>query len=153
MHFQIEIANIKRMNLDTGFGFVRGDMKTICKVTLLGFVGRDPEVRYTQSAKPIASFSLATEETIKGEKITHWHSCVAFDKLAEIIGQYVKKGAKLYCEGKIQYQSYEKDGEKRFSTKIIVNDISMLSYNGENATEEKQVTGYNEPSPLDAIPF
>jgi single-strand DNA-binding protein len=103
-------------------------MKTVNRLTLLGAVGGDPEMRYTASGMAVATFSLATEETSKNkEKTTSWHNCVAFDKLAEIVGQYVKKGSKLYCEGKIQYQQYEKDGEKRMATKIVVNDISMLS--------------------------
>lgn len=113
-------------------------MKTVCKVTLLGAVGKDPEVRYTASGMAVASFSLATEETSKGEKVTMWHNCVTFDKLAGIVEQYVKKGAKLYCEGKIQYQQYEKDGEKRTATKIVVNEISLLSSQNESNPHTEQ---------------
>jgi len=113
-------------------------MKTVCKVTLLGAVGKDPEVRYTASGMAVASFSLATEETSKGEKVTHWHNCVTFDKLAGIVEQYVKKGAKLYCEGKIQYQQYDKDGEKRTATKIVVNEISLLSSQNESNPHTEQ---------------
>lgn len=113
-------------------------MKTVCKVTLLGAIGKDPEVRYTASGMAVASFSLATEETLKGEKVTMWHNCVAFDKLAGIVEQYVKKGAKLYCEGKIQYQQYDKDGEKRMATKIIVNEISLLSSQGDSSPHKAQ---------------
>lgn len=103
-------------------------MKSINRVTLLGAVGKDPETRFTGAGLPIASFSFATSEKRKDkEEVTQWHNCVAFGKLAEIVQQYVVKGSKLYLEGTISYQQYEKDGEKRFATKIIVNDVSMLS--------------------------
>lgn len=103
-------------------------MKSVNKVTLLGAVGKDPETRYTASGMAVASFSLATSTKQKDkDEITMWHNCVAFGKLAEIVSQYIAKGAKLYLEGTIQYQEYEKDGEKRLTTKIVVNDISMLS--------------------------
>lgn len=94
----------------------------------MGAVGKDPEIRYTAEGLAIASFSLATSEKRKDkEEVTQWHNCVAFGKLAEIVEKYIRKGSKLYLEGTIQYQQYEKEGEKRYSTKIIVNDVSMLS--------------------------
>ena len=103
-------------------------MKSINRVTLIGAVGQDPETRFTPAGLAIASFSLATSEKRKDkEEITQWHNCVAFGKLAEIVQQYVVKGSKLYLDGAISYQTYDKDGEKRYATKIIVNDLSMLS--------------------------
>lgn len=103
-------------------------MKSINRVTLIGAVGQDPETRFTAAGLAIASFSLATSEKRKDkEEVTQWHNCVAFGKLAEIVQQYVVKGTKLYVDGAIQYQTYEKDGEKRYATKIVVNDVSMLS--------------------------
>lgn len=103
-------------------------MKSINRVTLIGAVGQDPEMRYTAAGMAIASFSLATSEKRKDkDEVTQWHNCVAFGKLAEIVQQYIVKGSKLYLDGAIQYQQYEKDGEKRFATKIVVNDLSMLS--------------------------
>lgn len=103
-------------------------MKSINRVTLIGAVGQDPESRFTAQGLQITSFSLATSEKRKDkDEVTQWHNCVAFGKLAEIVQQYVVKGSKLYLDGAIQYQTYEKDGEKRFATKIVVNDISMLS--------------------------
>lgn len=103
-------------------------MRSVNKVTLIGAVGQDPETRYTASGMAVASFSLATStKTKEKEEITMWHSCVAFGKLAEIVQQYVSKGSKLYLEGAIQYQQWDKDGEKRYATKIVVNDLSMLS--------------------------
>jgi len=103
-------------------------MKSINRVTLLGAVGQDPETRFTAAGMAVASFSFATSEKRKDkEEVTQWHSCVCFGKLAEIVQQYVTKGAKLYLDGTIQYQTYDKDGEKRYATKIVVNDLSMLS--------------------------
>lgn len=103
-------------------------MKSINKVTLIGAVGQDPETRFTAAGMAVASFSLATSEKRKDkDEVTQWHNCVTFGKLAEIVQQYIVKGSKLYLDGTIQYQQYEKDGEKRMATKIVVNDISMLS--------------------------
>lgn len=103
-------------------------MKSINRVTLIGAVGQDPETRFTAAGLAIASFSLATSEKRKDkEEVTQWHNCVAFGKLAEIVQQYIVKGSKLYLDGAIQYQEYEKDGQKRYATKIVVNDLSMLS--------------------------
>lgn len=104
-------------------------MKSVNKVTLLGAVGQDPEIRCSQQGLTIATFSLATSEKRKNkEEVTAWHNCVAFGTLAEVIQKYIKKGSKMYLEGTIQYQQYEKEGEKRIATKIVVNDISMLSF-------------------------
>jgi single-strand DNA-binding protein len=103
-------------------------MKSINKATLIGAVGQDPETRFTAAGLAVASFSLATSEKRTGkDEVTMWHNCVVFGKLAEIVQQYIVKGSKLYVEGTIQYQQYDKDGEKRIVTKIVVNELSMLS--------------------------
>ena len=116
-------------------------MKSINKVTLIGAVGQDPETRFTAAGMAVASFSLATSVKPKGkEEVTMWHSCVAFGKLAEIIQQYVFKGTKLYIDGTISYQTYDKDGEKRYATKIIANDVSMLS-SPQGSTSQNQNGG------------
>jgi len=116
-------------------------MKSINKVALIGAVGKDPEVRYTGEGLTIASFSLATSEKRKDkEEVTQWHQCVAFGKLADIVKDYIKKGSKLYVDGTIQYQTYEKDGEKKYVTKIVVNDISMLSSNDNSSHSANQHT-------------
>ncbi len=140
-------------------------MKSINRVTLLGAVGQDPETRFTAAGMAVASFSFATSEKRKDkDEVTQWHSCVAFGKLAEIVQQYVTKGAKLYLDGTIQYQTYEKDGEKRYATKIVVNDLSMLSspqgsaQNGEQKARSTATTRQKaSPPPQDfddsEIPF
>ena len=108
-------------------------MASLNKVILIGNTGKDPEIRYMPNGKPVASFSIATSESWKdkatGEKkeSTEWHNCTAFDKLAEIIGQYVKKGQPLYVEGRIKTEKYTgKDGAEKYSTKIVVNEMKML---------------------------
>ena len=117
-------------------------MKSLNKVTLIGNLGQDPEVKYMQSGDAVASFSLATSESWKdktsGEPVekTEWHRCVAWRKLAEIIGQYAKKGQKLYVEGKLLSRKYtDKDGAERQITEIQVNDVILLSAKGEGGDQ------------------
>lgn len=102
------------------------------KVILVGYVGKDVDLRYTPAGAPVASFSVATSERWKskdGEKTekTEWHKIVAFNKVAEICGEYLNKGKLVYIEGKIQTRSWEnKDGIKRYSTEIVANVMKML---------------------------
>lgn len=127
-------------------------MKSINRVTLIGAVGGDPEVRYSQGGLCIASFSLATSEKRKDkDEVTQWHSCVCFGKLGEIVAQYVKKGSKLYLDGTISYQQYEKDGEKRYATKIVVNDVSMLSSSPEAPKTQQKASGKPSQVPFDGL--
>jgi len=108
--------------------------KSVNKVILLGNVGKDPEIRATPNGVTVANFSLATSDRFQDaqgnwQDRTEWHNLVAFKNLAEIVSKYVKKGSKLYIEGKIQTRSWE-DKEtkaKRYKTEIIVNDLSLLS--------------------------
>src|SRR5690554_1250481 len=106
--------------------------RSVNKVTLIGTVGRDPEMRFTPGGSAIANFSMATNESYNdkntGQRVenTEWHRIVAFGKLAEIIQQYVKKGGKLYIEGKLRTNEWEKDGIKRYSTDIIAIEKIML---------------------------
>jgi len=113
------------------------------KVTLIGNVGQDPEVRFTPNGDQVANFSIATTEswTKDGQKQekTEWHRLVAFRKLAEIIGTYVKKGSKLYIEGKLQTRSWEdKDGQKKYTTEIVANEMLMLDSKGENQGQQQE---------------
>ena len=115
--------------------------KSVNKVILIGNLGKDPEVKFTPSGVPVAKFSLATNENYKdkasGEwkERTEWHNIVAWQRLAEIVGEYVKKGSKLYIEGRIQTSSWEdkQSGEKKYRTEIIANDLVLLSGRGEGA--------------------
>lgn len=108
-------------------------MKGVNKVILLGNVGNAPEVRYTQSGAGVATFSIATSERFKDkdgqqQERTEWHRCKAFGKLAEIVGQYVAKGSKVYAEGQLRTEEWtDKQGQKRSMTGIIVSDLQILS--------------------------
>jgi single-strand DNA-binding protein len=108
--------------------------KSVNKVFLLGNVGKDPEVRATSGGMSVANFSLATSDRFQDQQgnwqdRTEWHNLVAFKRTAEIVRDYVKKGSKLYVEGKIQTRSWDdkETGVKKYRTEIIVNDLSLLS--------------------------
>ena len=108
--------------------------KSVNKVILLGNVGKDPEMRSTGGGTLVANFTLATSDRQKDpqgnwQERTEWHNLVAFTRLAEIVRDYVKKGSKLYIEGKIQTRSWDdkETGAKRYRTEILVNDLSLLS--------------------------
>jgi len=108
--------------------------KSVNKVILLGNVGKDPEIRSTGGGTMVANFTLATTDRQKDgqgnwQDRTEWHNLVAFQRTAEIVRDYVKKGSKLYIEGKIQTRSWDdkESGQKRYRTEIIVNDLSLLS--------------------------
>lgn len=101
------------------------------RVVLIGNVGKDPEIRSTTSGVPVATFALATSEMWKDkdglpQERTDWHNVVAWRKLAEIIQEIVKKGSRLLVEGKIQTRSYEKNGEKRYVTEIVADNVLLL---------------------------
>ena len=108
--------------------------KSVNKVILLGNVGKDPEIRTTGSGAMVANFTLATSDRFQDaqgnwQDRTEWHSLVAFKRTAEIVRDYVKKGSKLYIEGKIQTRSWDdkETGAKKYRTEILVNDLSLLS--------------------------
>src|SRR6476660_6020435 len=122
--------------------------KSVNKVILLGNVGKYPEIRATGGGTMVANFTLATsdrQEDAQGnwEDRTEWHNLVAFKRTAEIIRDYVKKGSKLYVEGKIQTRSWDdkETGAKRYKTEILVNDLSLLS-----GREEGSSGGYSKSS-------
>jgi single-strand DNA-binding protein len=108
--------------------------KSVNKVILLGNVGKDPEIRSTGGGTMVANFTLATSDRFQDaqgnwQDRTEWHNLVAFKRLAEIVRDYVKKGSKLYIEGKIQTRSWDdkETGVKKYRTEIIALDISLLS--------------------------
>jgi single-strand DNA-binding protein len=114
--------------------------KSVNKVILLGNVGKDPEIRSTPSGTMVANLTLATSDRFQDQQgawqdRTEWHNLVAFKRTAEIIRDYVKKGSKLYIEGKIQTRSWDdkETGAKRYRTEILVNDMSLLSGRDENS--------------------
>ncbi len=112
---------------------------SVNKVILVGNLGKDPELRYTASGTAVATFSLATSERFKGrdgqmQDKTEWHNIVAWRQLAEICGKYLHKGKQVYIEGKIQTRSYDdRDGNKRYITEIVADQMQMLGRAGEDA--------------------
>ena len=124
------------------------------KVILVGHLGRDPEVRYTQDGRPICNFTMATTEQWRdknsGERRdkTEWHRVVVFGKLAEICGEYLSKGRQVYIEGKLQTRKWQgQDGQDRWTTEVVV-DISgtmqMLGSRGDSAGGGGGGSGYRQ---------
>lgn len=107
-------------------------MSGVNKVILIGNLGADPEVRHLQNDVTVANFNLATSETYKdrqtGEKReqTEWHRVVVWRGLAEVVEKYVKKGSKVYVEGKLRTRKWEKDGIERYTTEIMADQLTML---------------------------
>jgi single-strand DNA-binding protein len=101
------------------------------KVILIGHLGKDPECKVLESGQMVANFSLATTEKFKDkngnvQESTEWHNCQAWGKGAEVIEKYLKKGSKVFIEGKIKTRTYEKDGQTRYATEINVKEFSFL---------------------------
>lgn len=144
-------------------------MATLNKVTLIGYLGHNPEIRYTASGDPVAHVTLATTETWKdkatGEKkeATEWHRIVLYRKLAEIVGQYLKKGSHVYIEGRLQTRKWTaKDGSDRYTTEIIADDMRMLGSRSDHRGDSERETqaasrpAYAQSADMlseDAIPF
>jgi single-strand DNA-binding protein len=109
------------------------------KVQLIGFLGADPELRRSNDSDAIARANIATSESWKkdGEKHekTEWHRVVFFGKLAEIVGEYLKKGSLVYVEGRLQTRSWDKDGETRYTTEIVAESMKMLPSGSGKARE------------------
>lgn len=108
------------------------------KVILVGNLGQDPEIKYTQSNQPVVNVSLATSDnwndknTGQKQERTEWHRLVFFGKLAEIAGQYLKKGSQVYVEGRLQTRKWQdKNGHDNYTTEIIVSDMQMLGGRGD----------------------
>ena len=125
------------------------------KVILIGNLGADPEVRYAQNGTAVANFRIATTETWKKEggkeEQTEWHRIVTFGRLAEICGEYLSKGSKVYIEGRIQTRKWEdRDGNPRYTTEIVAREMKMLSPRG--AGDESQGAYRDEEPPLPDVP-
>jgi single-strand DNA-binding protein len=129
-------------------------MSGVNKVFLVGRLGKDPEIRATQSSK-VASFSIATSETYKkraGEKVedTEWHNIVVWrEGLVGIIEKYVKKGDQIHIEGKLKTRSWEKDGITRYTTEIVADRLTMLGGgNKQTATPQQETQQETEDLPF-----
>jgi single-strand DNA-binding protein len=129
--------------------------RSLNKVMLIGNLGKDPELRYTSGGIAVATFTLATNETRKDadgnpQEKTEWHNIVAWRKLAEIVGEYCKKGKRLYVEGRLQYRTYDdkNTGQKRYVTEIIADNLLMLD--SRQASDNSSGGGYAAPPAEDA---
>ena len=132
----------------------------INKVILIGNLGNDPDVRYTSGGSPIANVSLATSESWRDKETgdqqerTEWHRIVFFGRLAEIVSEYLRKGSKVYVEGRLQTRKWQdRDGNDRYTTEIVANEMQMLDsrggageeYAGSSGQSRKQ-TGASAPA-------
>lgn len=132
--------------------------KSVNKVFLLGNVGKDPEIRSTGGGTMVANFGLATSERFKDQQgnfqeRTEWHNVVAYARLAEIIRDYVKKGSKLFVEGRIttrNWEDKEHPGRKVYRTEIIVSDLSLLSGREEGAARPGSSSAHFDQRPAAA---
>ena len=122
-------------------------MAGINRAILIGNLGADPETRFTHAGSPVTNFRIATSESWKDKQTgqkqerTEWHSIVAFGRLAEIAGEYLRKGSKVFVEGALRTSSWESDGQTRYKTEIIVSELQMLDVKasgGEQAAGQQQ---------------
>ena len=140
----------------------------INKVIIVGTAGKDPETRYMPSGGAVTTISIATNESWKdkqtGEKQerTEWHNITFFGRLAEIAGEYLKKGSQVYIEGSLRTEKWQdKQGQDRYTTKVIAGQMQMLGGKGESQQAQKPQQGMpaNQPAPVDdsfddsGIPF
>ena len=136
-------------------------MNGVNKVILVGTLGADPEVRHTQSGSQVTNVRMVTNEKWKdksGEMVekAEWHRVVFFARLAEIAGEYLRKGSQVYVEGKIQTTKYEKDGQDRYSTDIVARELQMLGGKQDAPREKMDAPKKAEAAPSDFdddIPF
>lgn len=134
-------------------------MSSVCKVILIGRVGRDPETRYMANGDAVVNFSLATSSRKKdGVDDTQWHRITAYGKLADVIGQYIRKGSLMYLEGSIKYGKYQdKNGNEKNTVDIIANQMQMLGNKSDddrrNHENEEQQNQRRDQDEDDDIPF
>jgi len=129
----------------------------INKVILVGNLGNDPEVRYGNNGAAIANLSVATSDSWKdkntGEQVekTEWHRVVMFNRLGEIAGEYLRKGSKVYIEGKLQTRKWQdQSGQDRYTTEIVANEMQMLDSRGDNMGQGGG--GYQQQQPRQSTP-
>jgi len=130
----------------------------INKVILIGNLGRDPEIRYMPSGSAVTNVTIATTDTWKDKQTgdkqerTEWHNVVFFNRLAEIAGEYLKKGSKVYIEGSLKTEKYEKDGVTKYMTKIVANEMQMLDGKGGGGGSHAQEAPASSASQQDTRP-
>ena len=138
----------------------------INKVTLIGNLGQDPDIRYTQSGTAVANLSIATSERFKDQsgewqERTEWHRVVFFGRVAEVCGEYLTKGKQIYVEGRLQTRKWEdRDGNDRYTTEVVGREMKMLGQRGDSGSgRSSRTSGSSRPAPPppddfeDDIPF
>jgi single-strand DNA-binding protein len=127
-------------------------MASVNKVILVGNLGRDPEVRFMPNGEAVCNFSIATTDTWKDksgakQERTEWHAIVMYRKLAEIAGEYLKKGSTVYVEGRLQTRKWQtKEGQDRYTTEIISDQMQMLGGRPQGSDNQPQQPDNNAPS-------
>lgn len=125
--------------------------KSLNKVQLIGNLGRDPEMRYTQNGNSMATFSIATgrtwmdQATNQRRERTDWHNVICWGRLAEIASQYLHKGSQVYVEGELQTRSYEREGQTHYRTEVNCRELIMLDRSGANTGPRNNQ--YDRPAP------
>lgn len=133
-------------------------MAGLNKVMLIGRLGRDPEIRYSQQGTAVVNFPLATNEqwtdknTGEKQEKTEWHRVVSFGKPAEILEKYLSKGSQVYVEGRLQTRNYEKDGQTHYTTEIVVTDFTFLGGRSDNQGDAYQQSGRSQQGRSDNVP-
>jgi len=132
-------------------------MASVNKVILIGNLGRDPEVRYTANGGAICNLGLATTRTWKNKETgerqeeTEWHRVVLYDRLAEIAGEYLKKGRSVYVEGRLKTRKWtDKDGVEKYTTEVVANEMTLLGSRNDNAGGGAGAAGGGDYADADA---
>jgi len=127
---------------------------SVNKAILIGHLGKDPQLKTTQSGKSVCSFSLATNERYNNEDHTTWHNIVAWGKQAEVINQYLHKGSQVFIEGRINNRGYEDgDGNKKYISEVIVRDFTFLGGRDSNESPRTAKVKVNDFDDYDDLPF
>lgn len=130
----------------------------INKVILVGNLGQDPEVKYTAGGAAVTTLSLATSESWKDkdtgsdQERTEWHRVVLWRRLAEIAGEYLKKGSKVYIEGQLQTRKWEQDGQTRYTTEVIGRDMQFLDSRGSSSSDASSYEDTNQDTGSQNLP-
>ena len=119
-------------------------------VTLMGRLGKDPEVTYSKNNVALCKFALATNRFSAGEKKTDWHNIMCFDKTAKIAGEYLKKGNQVCIQGQLTYEQYEQHGETKYVTKVLVNRLHLV---GKQENEVQKTSKIDLENIDDDLPF
>ena len=130
----------------------------INKVILVGNLGQDPEVKYTAGGAAFTTLSLATSESWKDkdtgsdQEKTEWHRVVLWRRLAEIAGEYLKKGSKVYIEGQLQTRKWEQDGQTRYTTEVVGRDMQFLDSRGSSSSDSSSYDDINQDMSSQNLP-